>query len=212
MGMLVESARGVVILALVACLAVGAAGATPEWFERPFAVELVTTSPAGEETRGALYVGDHRMRVDASEDEIPYVVLYAFEPGAVVMHMLDPIGTTVMTFRFAFGDVVELDVLLMGAIVLPPRHPQHPCATHPEQASCVDEGLEPLGDALAERWTIELSDGFGYTEVFALWADEEDGRILRTEYPDGYRIDFVGHEFGPQPPELFEIPAEYEAP
>ena len=213
MGLLVGRTRGgIVILALAACLAGGVAGATTDWFERPYSVELVTTSPSGDETRGALYVGDQRMRVDASEDEVPYVVVYAFEPGAVVMHMLDPIGTTVMSVRFELGDVVELDVLLMGAITLPPQHPQHPCATNPEQATCVGEGLEPLGDAMAERWTIELRDGFGYAEVFALWAAEDDGRILRTEYPDGYRIDFVGYEFGPQPSELFEIPAEYGAP
>jgi hypothetical protein len=207
--------RTLPLAGLVACLSLLAAGdaatAPDGMFARPFSVDLVTTSPADAVTHGALYVGDLRMRVEATEDEVPYVVLYEFAAETVVMRMLDPVSTSVTTFRFDRNDVVELDVLLMGTITLPPGHPLHPCAAHPEQASCHPEGLEPLGEEMAHRWTIELHDGFGYVETFALWAAEDDGRILRTEYPDGYRIDFVNYAYGPQPPELFEVPEEYEA-
>jgi hypothetical protein len=202
--------RAGLLLAALVSLPWTAFGSAFDWFERPFRVDLVTSDPSGAVTRGSLHVGDAFMRVDATEGEVPYVVLYAFGPEGVVMRMLDPIGTTVMTFTFPRDDVAELDVLMMGAITVPPGHPSHPCATHPAQATCRDEGLEPLAGAMAHRWTIELHDAFGYTEEFALWAAEDDGRTLRTEYPDGYRIDFVNYAFGPQSAELFAVPPEYE--
>jgi hypothetical protein len=201
----------VAALGLLAVTLPGGWAQEAAWFERTYSVELVTTSPTGQRSHGALTVGDGRMRIDANEDDVPAVVLFEFMSDRVVMHMLDPVSTTVTTVAFERQGVAELDVLLMGALTVPPHHPAHPCSTHPAQATCAREGTATIAGRLAERWAVELGDGFGYREAFTLWSAVDEGLVVRTAYPDGYRVDFVGYAFGPQPPEAFAIPPDYEA-
>lgn len=207
-----EAALALLVLLLAVVGREGAAESqrAGTWFERPFAVRLVTTGPDGDVEHGALYVGDRAMRLEGSEGEAAYVVLYEFREDDVVMRLLDEVSSTVMTVRFPSDEVEELDVLQMGAITMGPEHPAHPCHTAPEQATCAERGSDVVDGEAARVWAIELRDGFGYVERFDAWISETDGRVLRTAYPDGYRIDFVDYEFGPQPAELFGVPPDYE--
>jgi hypothetical protein len=201
-----------VVVSLTLLLASSASALDERWFERTFAVELVTSAPPGEEptaSLGALYVGDGAMRLEGSEDDVPFVLLYRFAADEVELWILEPVGSTAMRFVFELDGLVEIDVLNMGALVLSPEHPAHPCALRPVQAHCFAEGRDDVAGEGAERWLVELEDGFGYVESFTVWVDG-DGRVVRTAYPDGYVVDFVDFRPGPQPAELFEIPEDYE--
>lgn len=189
----------------------GVAAQDSRWFERPFSVVLESTLPDGRTTAGALHVGDHAIRLETVEEEVPFVVLYEFSQTRVVMRMLDAVSTSVLRFDFDLGDVVELDVLRMGVITLAPGHPAHPCQVTPKQAACTFGGTDEIDDRAVQRWTVVTNDGFGFEEQVSLWHDDERGIVRRVSYPDGYVIDFVRYEFAPQSPTLFDVPDEYEA-
>jgi hypothetical protein len=205
--------KALVALVIAAALAWAPAAETLAMFARPYRVELVTTGPDGAVGRGALLVGDRGVRLEGSEGDVPYIVIYRYGGDATVMHLLDPVSTTFMTVRFSHEVPVELDLLLVAALVLPPDHPEHPCARHPEQALCRLEARERLRGVPVERWSLTFDDGFGSSgQALVAWVSETDRTVMRTAYADGYAIDFVEYEFGPQPTEAFEVPAEYQAP
>jgi hypothetical protein len=182
------------------------------WFERTFAVDLVTTAPEGEVAAGelgAIYVGEGAIRLEGSEDDVPFVLIYDFRPAEIELWVLELVGTTAMRFVFERGDVVEIDLLGIGALILAPDHPAHPCALWPAQAFCYAEGGDTVRGVAAERWLVELEDGFGYVESFTVWVGD-GGRVLRTAYPDGYVVDFLAFREGPQLPTLFEVPEGFE--
>ncbi|MBA2665928.1 MAG: hypothetical protein H0U69_02710 [Trueperaceae bacterium] len=200
-----------ILVGIVATFGAFAPAQDATWFERPFSVVLESTLPDGRTSSGALHVGDFAMRLETVEDEIPFVVLYEFSATRVIMRMLDAVSTTVLRFDFDLGDVVELDVLLMGAITLAPEHSAHPCQANPDQADCTFEGFDEIDATVTERWSVVLHDGFGFEERFTLWHDGDRDVVRRLSYPDGYVIDFVRYEFAPQSPMLFDVPDAYEA-
>lgn len=205
----------VLVLASVAAAAAPPAPPTGAWFDgwfrRSFSVDVTTVEPGARAAeRSTLRVGPRAVSLAGAQADVPFVVLYRFADDRVDLHMLDPVSQSVITVAFDPGaEPVELDLIALGSLLVPPGDASHPCRTHPAQAACEEEGREEIDGEVVERWRVHLADGFGFVEAFVLWAGR-DGLVRRIRYTDGTQIDLTGYDLGPQPEDAFTIPDEYD--
>jgi outer membrane lipoprotein-sorting protein len=68
-------------------------------------------------------------------------------------------------------------------------------------------GPDTLGGRAVEKWEVTLSQGGKPVQTSHQWYDPELKIAIREEIPGGYVREFRNIQVGPQPAELFSIPA-----
>lgn len=72
------------------------------------------------------------------------------------------------------------------------------------------EGTESLAGRETEKWKIELTRPDGQTVSTFEWYDPELEIAIKQEFPGGMVSEMTNIRVGPQPDELFGVPAGYE--
>ena len=176
---------------------------------KQFVVEMTMSSEMGESAGHSIsakyYVGKNRMRMDVAMDGMPsggsHISL--FDGDQVTMYMLIPQMKKYMKTVGIAGDLEdEGPALVFGS----PDDDEHPCRSDPN-VSCEKIGADTfLGRPVDKYRVADVEDGNPVESIF--WFDRELLFPIKIEADDG-SMEATSIEIGPQPAELFEIPAGY---
>ena len=72
------------------------------------------------------------------------------------------------------------------------------------------QGQERLDGRQTEKWQMQLMRSDGETLTSQQWYDLELQIIIREQLPGGYSRGLRNIEVGEQPPELFQVPSDYQ--
>lgn len=142
-----------------------------------FAAETVQTGPQGPVSKGKMYVGKNRMRVETEQqgrqfiriiDDDKQVEWILFPEQHSYMERRAPAGTPKKAERSA-GDT-------------------NPCATPMQGMQCAKLGTETIAGRKTDKWEITLTHQ-GQTIKTTQWIDTERGTPLRQEMGGGQSME-----------------------
>ena len=176
---------------------------------KQFVVEMTMSSEMGESAGHSInaiyYVGKNRMRMDMTMDGMPgggsHISL--FDGDQVTMYMLIPQMRKYMKTVGIAGDLEdEGPAFVFGS----PDDDEHPCRSDPN-VSCEKIGADTfLGRPVDKYRVADVEDGNPVESI--IWFDRELLFPIKIESDEG-NMEATSIEIGPQPAELFEIPAGY---
>lgn len=155
---------------LIAAMGIGLlAGMGPASAGGQFSAETVQTTAQGQTTTGKIFVGDNRVRTEASQAGQQFVQISDNANG--VSYVIVPDQRSYMEIR------------VPGAAPLPQGKVADPCANL-QGVTCRKVGPEAIGGRAATRW--EMTSGTGaQARSLTQWIDDERGTPLRVQTSDG---------------------------
>ncbi len=174
------------IIALVAAMAAAwvSVPAHGQSSGAPFSADTIQSGPQGPVSKGKMYVGKNRMRVEGEQqgrqfiritDDDKQVEWILFPDQRTYMERRAPPGTPEKAERSA-GDT-------------------NPCAVPTPGMQCTKLGTETLSGRKTDKWEISFSQQ-GQTMKTTQWIDTDRGTPLRQEMAGGQSMDLklVGTE------------------
>lgn len=185
---------GVISLAL-AGLATAAYGAE-------FSATMVQKAPNQQDMESTLYVSGDMMR---EETQLK---------GQMRIRIHDRASNTMWLLNPQEKEFVEFSgqARADGAGVVDPPLPDEansPCQQPSSGLSCTRLGVEEVNGREAEKWRFEATRQ-GQTVQWTEWFDKELRIPIRGEGPSGMVRELSDIEVGPQPDDLFRVPAGYQ--
>jgi hypothetical protein len=171
-----------------------------------FSADLVYANPSGEVTAssGKLNVADRKIRIETPDLAIGFFIVRI---DAAAAYFIKPSQRVFMDAKQAS----ELTQLLV------PVDPDNPCRqwqAMAQIAGVTDQGTawrcERIGDeSIAGRRTIKYRGMSPRKEPYLIWIDPRIDFVVRLKADGGSAIEVANIQEGPQPAQLFEIPADY---
>jgi hypothetical protein len=90
-----------------------------------------------------------------------------------------------------------------------PDDPSHPCQAHDAALKCNKLGTELVGGRQADKWEFVATQG-QETHRTVMWIDQRLRMPIRMDLPGGMTSELRDIKEGPQPAELFKVPADYK--
>jgi len=90
-----------------------------------------------------------------------------------------------------------------------PDEPGHPCQQKGAGLKCTKVGVESVGGRPTDKWEVVATQG---EETFntVMWVDQRLRLPIRAEFPGGVSSELRDVKEGPQPADLFTVPADYK--
>jgi len=153
---------------------------------------------------GKLNVADHRIRIEPPALVVGFFIVRS---DAAAAYFVKPAQRVFMDAKQSS----ELTQLLV------PVDPDDPCRqwqAMAQIAGVTDQGAawrcERIGDeAIAGRRTIKYRGISPREDRYLIWIDPRIDFVVRLEADDGSTVEVANIQEGPQPAQLFEIPAGY---
>jgi outer membrane lipoprotein-sorting protein len=175
---------------------------------KQFTVDMKMSSTMGESAgqvvNATYYVGKDRFRMDVTVAGMPGGSHIAFFDGDdVTMYMLIPQMKQYMKSVSTAGDLGdEGPALTFGS----PDDADHACQSDPN-TKCEKVGSDTVLGRSVDKYVVTNTED-GVPVKSTIWFDRELLFPIKVESEDG-SMEATSIEIGPQPAELFEIPAGY---
>jgi hypothetical protein len=194
------------VAAVVAFAALSAPSARGEDQPRQFSANLVYHYAGGRTAAhsGKLNVADRKIRIEPPDLATGFFIV---RDDAAAAYFVKPAQRVFMDAKQSS----ELTQLLV------PVDQDDPCRqwqAMAQIAGVTDQGAawrcERIGDeAIAGRRTIKYRGISPREDRYLIWIDPRIDFVVRLEADDGSTVEVANIQEGPQPPQLFEIPAGY---
>lgn len=148
-----------------------------------FSADTFQKDPKGNETRGRLYVGDGRMRMEMNQQ------------GQKIVQIIDTVRNTTWILFPAQRSYMEQSGAGPAQAAMQRKDGRaNPCEGIPG-SQCRMLGEEMIGSRKAIKWAMTFNYQ-GKTLRGTQWIDAERGMVLKQEMPDGQRssMKFLGLE------------------
>lgn len=165
----------------------------------------IQTLPQGKTMTGRLFLSNGKMRQEMTQDGQTRITIT--DPQQNIAWMLNP----------ERKEYVEMKGPPRGAGGMPgsvghaplPDEPGHPCQQKESGLTCTKLGTEAVNGRQADKWEFVAAQGQeSYRTV--MWIDQRMRMPLRAEFPGGMVSELKDVKEGPQPPDLFQVPADYK--
>lgn len=192
------------VLALAAlALPLGAVWAAPS--DVDFSATAVQTLPQKGAVTGKLYVSKGKMRQEVVQDGQTRITISDADRG--VAWILNPERKEYVEMK---GPTPTAGPAA-GAAARPPLPDEagHPCQQQGAGLKCTKLGSESVNGRTADKWEMVGTEG---QETFRMvtWIDSRLRLPVKAEFPGGGQSELRDVKEGPQPPELFAVPADYK--
>ncbi len=190
-------------LALAAlALPLSAAWAAPSDVE--FSATAVQTLPQKGAVTGKLYVSKSKMRQEAVQDGQTRITISDPEQG--VAWILNPERKEYVEMK---GPTPTGGAAAGGGRPPMPDEAGHPCQQQSSGLKCTKLGSETVNGRTADKWEVVATQG---QETFrsTMWVDPRLRLPVKAEFPGGVQSELRDVKEGPQPAELFTVPADYK--
>jgi hypothetical protein len=192
----------------ITALALGAAlwlaASTLSASAQQFSADLIRTDSGGVEPRpaGKVNVLNNNARIDTSD-----------MPGGFFL-VLGDAAYFVRPAQKIFMNAKQSSLLTQVFVVVDPNDPCREWQAAARIAGAADQTkewrCERVGDeSIAERRTIKYRAMSPRKQQYLIWIDPRIDFVVKLEADDGSVVEVANIEEGPQPAQLFEIPAGY---
>jgi outer membrane lipoprotein-sorting protein len=170
-----------------------------------FSATAVQSMPNDQTMTAKLYNGPDMVRQEMTQEDQTRITISDARKG--VAWMLNPERKEYVEFKAPAPGA-------SGAGSPParmplPDEPTHPCQQKDAALKCTRLGSETLEGRQTDQWEFVATQGEeSYRTV--MWIDQRLRIPVRMEGPGGAASELRDIREGPQPPELFSIPADYK--
>jgi hypothetical protein len=191
------------LLALAALLLpLGAASAAPSDID--FSATAVQTLPQKGAVTGKLYVSKGRMRQEVVQDGNTRVTISDTDQGTA--WILNPERKEYVEMK---GPTPTGGAGAGGGRPPMPDEAGHPCQQQGSGLKCTKVATEAVNGRTADKWEVVATQG---QETFrsVMWVDHRLRLPVKAEFPGGVQSELRDVKEGPQPADLFTVPADYK--
>jgi outer membrane lipoprotein-sorting protein len=191
------------LLALAAVLLpLGAASAAPS--DLDFSATAVQTLPQKGAVTGKLYVTKGRMRQEVVQDGNTRITISDADQG--VAWILNPERKEYVEMK---GPAPGGSATAGGGRPPMPDETGHPCQQQASGLKCTKVATETVNGRAADKWEVVATQG---QETFrsVMWVDQRLRLPVKAEFPGGIQSELRDVKEGPQPADLFTVPADYK--
>ncbi|MDZ7752193.1 MAG: hypothetical protein U5S82_11125 [Gammaproteobacteria bacterium] len=179
-------------------------GLAPAALAAEFSATMVQKAPNQPDMTSKLYVSGDNMREETSIKGEERIRIH--DKSSNITWLLNPKKKQYVEFSgepAAAGGRQEPPL---------PDEPGSPCLQDANSLQCTRLGVEKINGREAEKWRF-VAPGQGRSQQAVEWTEWFDKELripIRGEGPSGMVRELNAIEVGPQPADLFEIPAGYE--
>ena len=170
-----------------------------------FSATAVQTLPQKGAVSGKLYVSKSKMRQELVQDGQTRITISDADQG--VAWILNPERKEYVEMK----GPAPTGGPTAGAAGRPPMPDEagHPCQQQGSGLKCTKLGSESVNGRTADKWEVVATQG---QETFRsiMWVDLRLRLPVKAEFPGGVLSELHDVKEGPQPPELFAVPADYK--
>jgi outer membrane lipoprotein-sorting protein len=172
-------------------------------------VELSATAvqslPQGKTMTGRLFLSKGKMRQEMTQEGQTRITIT--DPQQNIAWMLNPERQEYVEMK---GPPQGAEGTSAKAERAPlPDEPGHPCQQKDSGLTCTKLGTEAVNGRPADKWEFVASQG-QETYKTVMWIDQRMRMPLRAEFPGGMVSELKDVKEGPQPADLFQVPADYK--
>jgi hypothetical protein len=158
-----------------------------------FSSDLVVSSKeAAGGAKSKIYSNGQKLRLDAGE--IP-------DGSSMIQDLASRATYVLMPSRKQYIEETDRAVLIAPVT---PLSAENPCANE-KGVTCTKVGIETVQGRLCTKWVYAGSD-----DIQMLWLDQKLHLPIRTTHADGTTVSLENLQEGPQDPNLFVIPQDYQ--
>jgi hypothetical protein len=162
-----------------------------------FKANVMSKDGDGKIASGTVYFGGAKIRTELTSDGQNMVAL--IDPAAKMQYVLMPSEKVYMQMPIGQGPGSIM-------VIYGPSDPTNPCASGSGNTNCVRGGTESVNGYETVRWNYTNSAGEGTRA----WVSTRLRFPIKTQVDDGSTMEFSNIAEGPQPANLFAIPAGYQ--
>ncbi|MBF0190495.1 MAG: hypothetical protein HQL99_05015 [Magnetococcales bacterium] len=165
-----------------------------------FSAEVIRTRPdkkSQNQTRGRLHVSPEAIRGESQRNGVTVIMIH---------HTARKTVWTLIPSQKSYTERTGVE----SARPPLPDEPNSPCR-HDKNLICRQTGTETIDGRRTLRWEIGTR-GSDHRETLQahLWIDPRLGMAIRERYADGLSVELSNIQEGPQPPELFTVPENFQ--
>jgi hypothetical protein len=168
-----------------------------------FSATAVQSLPQNRTMTGRLYVSKAKTRQETSQDGQTRVTISDAQQGAA--WMLNPDRKEYVEVKSPSRGEGGGESSRMPL----PNEPGHPCTQQGSPLTCTRLGTELVSGRQTDKWEFVATQG-QETYRTVMWVDQRLRLPVKAEFPGGMASELRDIKEGPQPADLFQVPADYK--